>query len=81
MSNPTNGDPVTWRELNLALDPIKDDVKEVKHEITELRADLTASKLITTNRAFLGARGVTVANGLLIAVPAGLVSALVAFFH
>lgn len=39
MPEPRNGDYVTWRELNLALDPLKADVREVRDVVNVLHAD------------------------------------------
>lgn len=33
----TNGSHVSWRELNLALDPIKEDVAEIKSDVKAIR--------------------------------------------
>jgi hypothetical protein len=72
-----NGSPVTWRELGLALHPVREALAEVKDEIAELRADLAASKYIAESRALLGPRGRLLANGIIVSVPAALIGALV----
>jgi hypothetical protein len=39
-----NGTPVTWRELNLVVDPIKEDVSEIKQDVKRLvRGQATAA--------------------------------------
>lgn len=77
MSGPGNGSPVSWRELNLALDPIKKDVVEVKTSLDVFHAEFNAFRILNDSRSFLGARGRGLVNGLLVAVPAGLVSVIV----
>jgi tetrahydromethanopterin S-methyltransferase subunit F len=37
MAGTGNSDHVTWRELNLALDPIKQDVREIKAAVEDMR--------------------------------------------
>lgn len=39
-----NGSHVTWRELNLALEPIKGDVEEIKADVKVLVADKARSQ-------------------------------------
>lgn len=60
-----NGSHVTWRELNLALDPIKSDVAEIKGDVKAMRSE-------TNENAWLGprARGVvtTIVSGSILAV-------------
>lgn len=34
-----NGDHVTWRELNLALEPMKEDIVEIKTDVKALRGN------------------------------------------
>lgn len=71
---PTNGSHVSWRELNLALDPIK-------AQLTRIEARLALDE----QEAWLGLRGRTVVQniftGFLIATLAACVSLLVAFLH
>ena len=39
-----NGTPVTWRELNLVVEPIKEDVQEIKQDVKRLvRGQATAA--------------------------------------
>lgn len=38
---PTNGHPVTWRELNLALDPIKTSIEELHTSVRVLADERT----------------------------------------
>jgi hypothetical protein len=35
----SNGDHVTWRELNLALEPIREDVQEIKRDVKDIRGN------------------------------------------
>lgn len=81
MSGPGNGSPVTWRELTLALDPIREDIKDAKTSLDIFHAEFNAFRTMNERRAFLGARGRVVVNGLLVAVPAALVAAVVSFLH
>lgn len=71
---PTNGAHVTWRELNLALDPIRQDLARILQRLDE-----------RDERAWLGVRGHTIAQqaftGLVVACLAAGVSLLVAFLH
>jgi hypothetical protein len=66
-----NGSHVTWRELNLALGPIREDVGEIKEDVKAIR-----------EQSWLGPRGkalvTTVVGGVLVLVISGLVSAAIA---
>lgn len=74
-----NGAHVTWRELNLALGPIKDDVSEIKADVKALRTE-------RESESWLGARGRSVATtivaGALLAVwSAGTSAAIALLIH
>ena len=74
-----NGSHVTWRELNLALEPIKDDIGEIKTEAKALRGEMQTGFKQIADSQWLGPQGRTfVAGGaLLLAV----VSIAVGFLH
>lgn len=75
-------EPVTWRELELSLDPLRGSLKRIEEkvdfELTEMRGEVRAFRIIAEDRAFFGGRGRTIINGLMIAIPVSLVSAAVA---
>lgn len=60
-----NGDPVTWRELNLALEPLKKGLKRVEDKIDD-----------AASQAWLGPRGrdLLVAGGFSGAIAAVLIA-------
>lgn len=65
----SNGSPVTWRELDLALEPLKEDVREIKQALKE-----------SASQSWLGPRGrdMLVAGGCSSAIVAFVVAV---FFH
>lgn len=54
-----NGDHVTWRELNLSLRPLKDNIKTIQEDVHEIRAALGAGP------RWMGARANAVVDKLL----------------
>lgn len=62
---------VTWRELELALAPIRSDIRGARHEIRELLEEVRASTI-------LGPRGQRIARWVLGVTGAG-VTALVSY--
>ncbi len=44
---PTNGAYVTWREFNLAWDPLKDDVAEIRRDVKALLASQAGDDAIS----------------------------------
>ena len=76
-----NGTPVTWRELNLVVDPIKEDVQEIKKDVKRLvhgqataaGIELVAKEDREDKRAWL--------PPVIAAVVAGLISVPAYIFH
>lgn len=54
-----NGDNVTWRELNLSLDPLKNDIAIIQEDVHEIRQALGAGP------RWMGARANAIVDKLL----------------
>jgi hypothetical protein len=58
-----NGNPVTWRELNLVIEPIKEDLTEIKGDVKILLAAHAGSEAVSSwQRWFFGSAFVIVAG-------------------
>jgi hypothetical protein len=76
-----NGTPVTWRELNLVVDPIKDDVKEIKEDVKRLvRGQATAAGIELVAKEDRDDRRAWLPP-LMAALVAGLISVPAYIFH
>lgn len=60
-----NGTPVTWRELNLALDPLKTGLGEVRSDVKLLLAAHAGDEAVSRfQRGLLGGVVILVASGI-----------------
>lgn len=88
---PPDNTPVSRYELSLALNPIRDDLRDLKMsaasktdmralgaDVSELGADVKAWKVVAERQAFLGGRGRSVANALIITGGSSLIGAVIA---
>lgn len=76
---PANGSYVTWRELNLAIDPMKDQLKDISVSLRDLTAFMVGAGAANAERQKLRANThfwVTVAATVFAAVFGGLVGSL-----
>jgi hypothetical protein len=82
---------VTHRELALVVAPIDRALERIEQEqrrfndhisaeLSELRAHLRSNDLLIEQRSFLGGRGRSVMNSVLVAGPAALISAFFTYF-
>lgn len=60
-----NGTPVTWRELGLALDPLKSSLSEVRADVKTLLAAHAGDEAVSKfQRGLLGGVVILVASGI-----------------
>ena len=74
-----NGSHVTWRELNLALEPMKEDIGEIKTEAKALRGEMQTGFKSIADSQWLGPQGRSFLAGGAILTSA--VAILLALFH